>query len=472
MLPDEDASAVFVVGSFPAGTALPVTDAYTLELVEKLQQIEGVSNSISASGFNLITSTADMGSFLLLLNLEPMDSRELSDNQVIEAANAVIAETGVEAFAFKPPVIPELGLVDGVSFVIKDAKGYSPTEMFEISNSIIAQLNSFEDDVALAMTQYAVDKPSIKLEIKRQELNKYGISFADTVTGMQAHFGGSYINTFNMNGRNYKVMVQNSAEYRTSAESLKAIKLSQPTGTHISADKIFDISEELAPNFLNRFNAQQSVAFDVIPVSATGDAINLVNELELPKGISVEFTGASAEEIKAGNQAIIVLALALLVAYMVLVAQYESWLIPAAIMLVVPTAVIGIVYGVIYLQGDINILTQLAAVLLVGMSVRNAILIIEYAKDLREKGMAIKTAAVEAMRLRARAVFMTAFSFGVGLVPLMMADAIGNGAQQALGYASFGGIVSATFIGCIFACVFFVILQNTREWFKPQPAAC
>ncbi|ACJ30150.1 Hydrophobe/amphiphile efflux-1 family protein [Shewanella piezotolerans WP3] len=471
MLPDEDASAVFVVGSFPAGTALPVTDAYTLELVEKLQDIEGVSNSISASGFNLITSTADMGSFLLLLNLKPMDSRELSDNQVIEAANAVIAETGVEAFAFKPPVIPELGLVDGVSFVIKDAKGYSPGEMFEISNSIIAQLSSFEDDVALAMTQYAVDKPSIKLEIKRQELNKYGISFADTVTGMQAHFGGSYINTFNMNGRNYKVMVQNSPEYRTSAESLKAIKLSQANGTHISADKIFDISEELAPNFINRFNAQQSVAFDVIPVSATGDVINLINELELPTGISVEFTGASAEEVKAGNQAIIVLALALLVTYMVLVAQYESWLIPAAIMLVVPTAVIGIVYGVIYLQGDINILTQLAAVLLVGMSVRNAILIIEYAKDLREKGMAIKTAAVEAMRLRARAVFMTAFSFGVGLVPLMMADAIGNGAQQALGYASFGGIVSATFIGCIFACVFFVILQNTREWFKPQ-ASC
>ena len=242
-------------------------------------------------------------------------------------------------------------------------------------------------------------------------------------------------------------------------------------GKRVTYDKLFNVSETKVPNFITRYNAEQGVFFDVIPMASSGDAIAAVQEIAEEMGYSVEFTGTAKEEVEAGNTVAIVLGLAMLVTFLVLVAQYESWLIPAAIMLTVPTAVIGIVEAVRFTGGDINILTQLSAILLIGMTVRNAILIVEFAKTLREEqGMPIKAAAVEALRLRARAVFMTAFSFAVGLIPLMLASSVGSGGQQALGWASFGGIVSATFIGCIMAGVFFAFIQQIREFFKTKRA--
>ncbi|GEM78610.1 transporter [Vibrio superstes NBRC 103154] len=468
MLPAEDTSAVFVVGGFEPGTALNITDGHALEVVSELQKIPGVKNSIAASGFNLLNSTADMSSFLILLNLEDIVQRDLSDDQIAEQANQILQDMAIEGFAFKPPVIPELGMVDGVNFVLIDHLSRSPTELGKDTQDIINQLND-QESISIAMTQFAVNKPSIKLNINRNRMLEYGISYADLVDGMQAHFGGQYVNTFNLDGRNYKVMMQNAPEYRLDENALRNVHINYDNGRSQPASKLFSVEPINVPNFLNRYNGMQSVSIDVLPSESTGAVITTLQQLNLPEGYSIEFTGTAKEEIEAGSQATIILGLALLITYLVLVAQYESWLIPIAIMTMVPTAVIGIIAGVELLGGEITIFTQLAGVLLVGMAVRNAILIVEYAKELREiHAMPIKKAAVEAMRLRARAVFMTAFSFAVGLVPLMLANAIGSGAQQALGWASFGGIVTATFLGGIAACVLFVIFQSIRERFRTQ----
>ncbi|MBY6195960.1 efflux RND transporter permease subunit [Vibrio hangzhouensis] len=467
LLPEEDTSAVFVVGSFPQGTALAKTDEYLALLTEQLNALPGVTTSVEASGFNLLTNTAEMSSFMMLLSLDEMETRTASDAEITEQVNQVLAaNTDIQAFAFKPPVIPELGMVDGVNFVLL-APELSPKELYELTLKFNSRL--MEDErVGLAMGLFEVSKPSVKLNIKRDDLLKYGVTFADVVEGMQTHFGGSYINTFNMNGRNYKVMVQNDPKFRLDPEALKKTGLSKPNGTRITYEKLFDVEQIKVPNFITRYNAEQGVFIDVIPTVATGQAIAAIQELADELGYRVEFTGAAKEEVSAGNTVAVVMGLAMLVTFLVLVAQYESWLIPLAIMLTVPTAVIGIVEGVIHINGNINILTQLAAILLIGMTVRNAILIVEFAKTLRDEGeLTIKQAAVQALRLRARAVFMTAFSFGVGLIPLMLASAVGSGGQQALGWASFGGIVSATFIGCIMASVFFVLIQQLREQFKP-----
>ncbi|MBM7035603.1 efflux RND transporter permease subunit [Vibrio ulleungensis] len=468
MLPSEDTSAIFVIGGFAPGTALGVTDSRALEMVDTLQQLPGVKNSIAASGFNLLNNTADMSSFLILLNLEDINNRDHSDAEITSMANNALQQLDIEGFAFKPPVIPELGMVDGVNFMLIDHLARSPEELATDTNNVLAQLNS-KESTAVAMTQFEVNKPSMKLHVNRKQMLEYGISYADLVDGMQAHFGGQYVNTFNHNGRNYKVMMQNAPQYRLNEQSLNDVYITYGNGQSQPVSKLFSVESVRVPNFINRFNAEQSVSIDVLPTASTGAVINDVQALDLPEGYSIEFTGTAKEEVEAGNQALVILALALLITYLVLVAQYESWLIPAAIMTMVPSAVIGIVIGVEQLGAEITLFTQLAAVLLIGMAVRNAILIVEYAKELREvDGLPIKDAAVEAMRLRARAVFMTAFSFAVGLVPLMLADAIGSGAQQALGWASFGGIVSATFIGCIAACVLFVVFQSLRE-LKSKP---
>ncbi len=471
LLPEEDTSAIFVVGSFPQGTALAATDQYLATLTQQLNKIPGISTSVEASGFNLLTNTAEMSSFMMLLSLDDILSRQASDAELTEQINHVLSEnTDIQAFAFKPPVIPELGMVDGVNFVLL-APELSPVELYELTLEFNSRLMGEDERVGLAMGQFEVTKPSMKLNIKRQDLLKYGATFAEVVEGMQTHFGGMYINTFNMDGRNYKVMVQNDPKFRLDPEALKKTGLSKANGTRITYDKFFDFEEIKVPNFITRYNAEQGVFIDVIPAVSTGQAISAIQELADELGYRVEFTGAAKEEVSAGNTVAIVMGLAMLVTFLVLVAQYESWLIPLAIMLTVPTAIIGIVEGVIHIQGNINILTQLAAILLIGMTVRNAILIVEFAKTLRDdNNFTIKEAAVQALRLRARAVFMTAFSFGVGLIPLMLANAVGSGGQQALGWASFGGIVSATFIGCIMASVFFVVIQQIREHFKSIPA--
>lgn len=467
LLPEEDTSAIFVVGSFPQGTALATTDQYLATLTKQLNELPGISTSVEASGFNLLTNTAEMSSFMMLLSLDGMQERQASDTELTEQVNHVLAENpDIQAFAFKPPVIPELGMVDGVNFALL-APELTPTELYELTLEFNSRLMD-DARIGLAMGQFEVTKPSIKLNIKRKDLLKYGATFSDVVQGMQTHFGGMYINTFNMEGRNYKVMVQNDPKFRLDPEALKKTGLSKPNGTRITYDKFFDFEEIKVPNFITRYNAEQGVFIDVIPTVSTGQAITAIQELADELGYKVEFTGAAKEEVSAGNTVAIVMGLAMLVTYLVLVAQYESWLIPLAIMLTVPTAIIGIVEGIIHIQGNINILTQLAAILLIGMTVRNAILIVEFAKTLRDNNnLTIKEAAVQALQLRARAVFMTAFSFGVGLIPLMLANTVGSGGQQALGWASFGGIVSATFIGCIMASVFFVLIQQIRERFKP-----
>ena len=430
---------------------------------------------IGASGFNLLTNSPEMNSLMMVATMSPMTERDVSDAQLTESINALLAtkaDSGLFGFAFKPPVIPELGTVNGVSLTLNDSKSRSPLALAEMVGGILEELNA-SDEVAMAYTQFNVNKPALKLSLDRQALDQYGMDYSSVVSGLQAFMGGMYINTFNMNGRNYKVMLQNDPDYRKNQQALDLVSFSQHNGRRVPATQILSIDEIKVPSFIDRFNAIQSVAIDVIPSASSGDVIALIQNMDLPEGVHAEFTGTALEEIKAGNQVVIVFSLALLICFLVLVAQYESWLIPTVIMLTVPTAVTGIIGGVIWLGGDINMLTQLSAVLLIGMTVRNAILIVEFAKTLREKeGLSIKDSAVEAMRQRARAVFMTAFSFGVGLVPLMLASGVGNGGQQALGYASFGGIVTATFIGCIFACVFFVVIQRLRELGKKkQPKA-
>lgn len=195
--------------------------------------------------------------------------------------------------------------------------------------------------------------------------------------------------------------------------------------------------------------------------------MSALNEMELPEGFEIEYTGISKQEIEAGDAALYAFAVAMFITSIVLVAQYESWSIPTIIMLTVPSSIIGIVGGVNWLGGDINILTQIAAILLVGMTVRNAILIGEFATGLWEqKGLSSRESPFEAIRLKTCTVTMTALSFAVGVVPLMISRGIGKGGQNALGYASFGGIVSATVIGGILAAVFFVIIQSVREKVK------
>jgi hydrophobe/amphiphile efflux-1 (HAE1) family protein len=463
LIPAEDTSVVFVAASFEPGTALTITDRVTHDMVEELRQIEGVNSVVSAAGVNLITSSTEMSSNLMLLSLAPMSERDISDDDIIEMANALLQKTeGLDGFAFKPPPIPDLGLVDGVDLVLKDLKGVTPEQLSEIATAFLDEANE-SGAIAFASTQYAVNKPSLFLDLDRLKSKQYGVDIDMAVDALQSYAGGRYINNFNMQGRNYRVMIQNEQSLNKTIESLAAVELSYRTGVSFRLGELFTAEKVLAPSFITRHNAQQAVSINVLPTASTGDAIAALNAIELPEGFAIEYAGMTRQEIAAGNAAVIAFGMALLITFLVLVAQYESWSIPTAIILTVPTALIGILWGAMVAGGEINIMTQIAAILLIGMCVRNAILIVEFAMNLRSSGLSIADAAVEAVRLRARAVAMTALSFTLGVVPLMLASGTGQGGQHAIGFASFGGIVTATVIGCLLAPVFFLLIQGMRE---------
>ncbi|MEH6591857.1 MAG: efflux RND transporter permease subunit [Halioglobus sp.] len=464
LIPSEDTSIVFVAASYESGTPLSVTDAATKTMVEKLLQVEGVQSVVSAAGVNLVTNAAEMSSNLLLVSMVPVEQRSITDADVAESANAIIAEIdGLEGFAFTPPPIPELGLVDGVDMLVKDLHGVTPEELYQVAQDFMAEAGAH---VAIdgVSTQYRVDKPALMVNLDRLKAKQYGVDIDAAIDGLQSYTGGSYINTFNMAGRNYRVMVQNEMALNRSLQDLKDIDVSYPNGVSVKLGELFSAELVNVPSFITRHNTQQSVTMNVFPTGSTGDAIKAINQIDLPEGFVVEYSGITKQEIEAGNSAIIAFGLALLITFLMLVGQYESWSIPTVIILTVPTSIIGIVWGVMVLGGAIDVMTQIAAILLVGMCVRNAILIVEFAKNLRERdGLPIAEAAVEAVRLRTRAVAMTAFSFAVGVVPLMLADGTGKGGQLAIGYASFGGIMTATLFGCLIAPVFFFIIQSFRE---------
>ncbi|MEP4149268.1 MAG: efflux RND transporter permease subunit [Halioglobus sp.] len=472
LIPNEDTSAAFVAANFEPGTSLAVTDRVTREIVEELKQIEGVNSVVSAAGVNLITNASEMSANMMLLSLTPMEEREITDDSVIRIANEVLGRHDeLEGFAFKPPPIPELGLVDGIDLVLKDLNGVTPIELHEVASAFIDDANASEA-IALASTQYAVNKPAIFLDLDRLKSKQYGVDIDTAVNALQSYAGGSFINNFNLGGRNYRVMIQNERSLTKKLEDIANIELSYQTGVSFRFGDLFKAERTLAPSFITRYNAQQAVSLNVFPNVSSGDAIAALNAIKLPKGFAIEYSGMTRQEVAAGNAAAIAFGMALLITFLVLVGQYESWSIPTVIMLTVPTAIIGIVWGVMALGGTINIMTQIAAILLVGMCVRNAILIVEFAKDLREnKKMSITDAAVEAVRLRARAVAMTALSFALGVLPLMLANGTGMGGQLAIGYASFGGILTATIIGCLLAPVLYVIIQGVREKLARKPSS-
>ena len=452
LIPPEDTSIVFIAASFEPGTPLAITDEATSRMVEELLEIEGVQSVVSAAGVNLITNAAEMSANLLLASMGPVEERSITDAEVAERANAIIADIeGMEGFAFMPPPIPELGLVDGVDVLIKDLKGVSPQRLNEVVNAFVTEAMANEA-IADASTQYRVDKPALFVDLNRLKSKQYGVGIDQAIDALQSYTGGRYINTFNMAGRNYRVMVQNEMDLNRSLQDLRDIKISYPNGVTVPLGELFSAEMVMAPSFITRHNAQQSVSLNVFPTGSTGSAIRALNQIELPEGFRLEYAGITKQEIEAGNSALIAFGMALLIVFLMLVGQYESWSIPTVIILTVPTAVIGIIWGVMGLGGYIDVMTQIAALLLVGMCVRNAILIVEFAKNLRERdGLSIADSAVGAVRLRARAVAMTALSFAVGVVPLMLADGTGKGGQLAIGYASFGGIMTATILGCLLA---------------------
>ncbi|MEY8118901.1 efflux RND transporter permease subunit [Falsihalocynthiibacter sp. BN13B15] len=472
-LPIEDNGYLFVDIQLPDAASLERTEAVTERFDAKIREIPGVSSTVNVNGFSLLNGGGSNGA-MIVTNLESWNDRTteaLSANGVLSEIQALASqEIGASIIAFNPPAISGLGMSAGVEMKVQQTGGGTTQELSAALGSLVYAANQ-RPEIAQAYTTFRANVPKVYVDLDREKAKSLGVSVADVFSTLQAYMGSFYVNDFNLFGRVYRVMIQAEGEYRNKIEDLDALYVRSQTGAMVPMGALITISNELGPVALNRYNMFRSATVTAIPAEglSTGDAIRVLQEEAvnaLPPGYSHEWTGIAQQQLDAGGLVVVILILAIVFGYLFLVAQYESWSLPVGILLSVTVALFGALLAVQFTGGDVNLYTQIGMIMLIGLASKNAILIVEFAIVQRHNGMTIREAAVEATSKRFRAVMMTALSFLLGVVPLVVASGAGAASQQAIGIAVFGGMLLATVLGVILVPVLFVVLQSLREWFK------
>jgi len=473
-LPNEDKGAFMVEVQLPDAASLNRTETVVARVEQELLAIPGVTDVISATGFSLLNGAISSNAGFAIPVLAPWDERdtpELGLRSIVQQARqrtAGILEANV--IPFVPPAIPGLGNTSGFAFELQDLAGGEPEELASALRGLIFEANQ-DPRLTGVFSTFRADVPRIFLDIDRNKAKTLGVPMSEIFNTLQTQLGAIYINDFNKFGRVWRVMAQAETDFRNDPEDITGLFVRSTQGNMVPMSTLATIGSETGPQIIPRYNMfrSASVSGNASPGYSSGEAIAAMDDIAkkvLPSNYSYAWTGLSLQEMEAGGQTAMIFGLAIVFVYLFLVAQYESWSISLAVMLAVPIAILGALALVGAVGMPVNVYTQIGLVMLIGLASKNAILIVEFAKSLREEGQGIFEAAAQAAQLRFRAVMMTAISFILGVIPLVVASGAGAGSRVALGLAVFGGMLAATVIGTPLIPVFYYVIQNIRERVK------
>ncbi|MGM8871955.1 efflux RND transporter permease subunit [Psychrobacter sp. 2Y5] len=467
-LPEEDQGIMFTLVQLPAGSTLDQTQ----DVLDKVsnyydtQETDNIASVFTIAGFSFAGSGQNMG--LAFVRLTDWDDRPGEENTAQAVADRAMGYfftqlNEAQVFAIVPPAITELGNASGFDLMIQDVGNLGHDGLLEARNMLLG-MASQNENVAGVRPNGQEDAPQLKVNINQEQAAAYGLSLGSINSVISTAWGSSYINDFIDRGRIKRVFIQGEPSSRTNPDDIGKWYVRGDTGNMVSFDAFSSSEWQSGSPRLTRYNSLPSMNIqgNAAPGLSTGEAMTAMENMisQLPEGIGYEWTGLSLEEQKSGAQAPMLYALSILVVFLCLAALYESWSIPFSVLLVIPLGVLGAVIFT-WLRGFNNdIYLQVGLLTVVGLSAKNAILIIEFAKEHQEEGYSLKEAVMTAARQRLRPIIMTSLAFGLGVIPLFISTGAGSGSQNAIGTSVVGGVITATFLGIFFIPMFYVWVRS------------
>jgi HAE1 family hydrophobic/amphiphilic exporter-1 len=477
-IPSEDQGFVVVSMSLPAGASMDRSTTILKETEGLLKPMPYTKLFAALSGYNLLTSSNSPSAGALFILLKPAEKRGvLKDiNKIMDSIREKLATVkGANFFVFTFPTVPGFSNIDGLDMVLQDKTGGDLSKFSGVATNFISELMK-RPEIAVAFTTFRSDYPQLELQLNEAKIEQLSVSVRDVLSTMQAYFGSAQASDFNRFGKYYRVMVQADVADRADPSSMDNVFVKNRSGENVPINTLVKLKRVYGPETVSRYNLFNSIGVNAMPKPgySSGDAIRAVEEVaaqQLPSGFAYEFTGLTKEEITSGGQSVIIFALCLIFVYFLLAAQYESYILPLAVILSIPTGIFG-VFAAIGLTGiENNIYVQVALVMLIGLLAKNAILIVEFAVQRRNAGQDLIAASLEAAKLRLRPIIMTSLAFVVGLVPMMRASgpsALGN---HSISIGAAGGMITGVILGLFIIPVLFVIFQFLQEKITGTPAA-
>ncbi|MGY2188909.1 efflux RND transporter permease subunit [Pseudomonas sp. SDO5591_S426] len=478
-VPGQDKQYLVAFAQLPDAASLDRTEDVIKRMSDLALKQPGVESAVAFPGLSINGFTNSPNAGIVFVTLKPFDERKdpsMSAGAIAGALNGQFAGIQEAYMAiFPPPPVQGLGTIGGFRLQIEDRGNLGYEELYKETMNIINKSHNVPELAGL-FTSYTVNVPQVDAAIDREKAKTHGVAVSDIFDTLQIYLGSLYANDFNRFGRTYQVNVQAEQQFRLESDQIGQLKVRNNKGEMIPLATFIKVSDTSGPDRVMHYNGFITAEINgaAAPGYSSGQAEKAIEKLlkeELPNGMTYEWTDLTYQQILSGNTALFVFPLCVLLAFLVLAAQYESWSLPLAVILIVPMTLLSAITGVIASGGDNNIFTQIGLIVLVGLACKNAILIVEFAKDKQLEGMNPLAAVLEACRLRLRPILMTSFAFIMGVVPLVFSSGAGAEMRHAMGVAVFSGMLGVTFFGLLLTPVFYVLIRNFVERGEKRKAA-